>query len=98
MINPTTSTTTTVDADDERFKKWNVKVHRELENFVREICCDTYTMWKIEYPVQGGGVRDFKWKWWRDAHAESNAGSDAVLQIKKKTNFGRDPNCAPWCS
>jgi len=53
-----------------------------------------------EYPAQGGGVRDFKWKWWHVVHAESNAKSDAVLQLKQKTmtNFERDPNCAPWCS
>jgi len=47
------------DANAETFKKWNDNVHR-ANLILWEICCDAYTMWKIEHPKQGDGVRDFK--------------------------------------
>ena len=73
------------DADDEMFEKKNDKVHCTLmPRSTAEIGCDTYTMWKMEHLAQGGRVRDFKWKWWHDDNAKSNAGSDAVSQRKKK--------------
>ena len=44
------------------FKKWTAKLHRALKPILWEVCSNTYTMFKIEHPDHGNGVRDFKWK------------------------------------
>jgi len=58
------------EAGEDAFKRWTAKLHRALKPILWEVCSDTYTMFKIEHPVHGNGVRDFKWKWWHDSDAK----------------------------
>ena len=58
------------ESGEDACKKWTAKLHRALKPILWEVCSDTYTMFKIEHPDHGNGVRDFKWKWWHDSDAK----------------------------
>jgi len=58
------------ESGEDAFKKWTAKFHRALKLIVWEICSTAYTMFKMEHPDHGNGVRDFKWKWWHDSDAK----------------------------
>jgi len=44
--------------DGKTFEARIRKAHCALQLILCEICCDTYTIWKIEHPEMGCGVRD----------------------------------------
>jgi hypothetical protein len=44
------------ESGEDAFKEWTAKLHRGL----KPILSDTYTMFKIEHPDHGTGVRDFR--------------------------------------
>jgi len=75
------------DTNEDAFTEWTDKIHRALalKPILWEICCDrdAYTMFKIEYPNQGDGVRDFKWKRWHDTNAKRDADATPAPQKKK---------------
>ena len=52
------------DTGEDAFTEWTTKMHHALKPILWEVCSDTYTMFKIQHPNHGNGVRDFKWKWW----------------------------------
>jgi len=60
------------ESGEDAFKKWTAKLHRALKPILWEVYSDTYTMFKIEHPDHGNGVRDSKWKWWHDSDAKRN--------------------------
>jgi len=74
------------DTDDDAFMEWTAKMQRALQPILCEVCSDTYTMFKIQHPNYGNGVRDFKWKWWHNTDAKRK--EDA----KRKANAKHDAN------
>ena len=51
------------ESGEDAFKKWTAQLHRALKPILWEICSTAYTMFKMEHPDHGNGVRDFKRKW-----------------------------------
>jgi len=86
------------ESGEDAFKEWTAKLHRGLT----PILSDTYTMFKIEHPDHGTGVRDFKWKWWHDSDAKrdqdakgksaakQDAEADGQESPAKKPKKGKD--------
>jgi len=54
------------ESGEDAFNDWTAT----LKPILWEVCSDTCTMFKIEHPDYGNGVRDFKWKWWHDLGAK----------------------------
>jgi len=72
------------DTNVDAFMEWTDKIHRALKPVLWEICCDTYTMFKVEHPNQGDEVCDFKWKWWHGTNAECVANAIPAPPKKKE--------------
>ena len=81
------------ESGEDAFKKLTEKLHRALKPILWEICSDTYTMFKIEHPDHGNGVRDFKWKWWHDSDAKRD--QDAKGKSAAKQNAEVDGEESP---
>jgi len=47
------------------------------------VCSDTYTMFKIEHPDHGNGLRDFKWKRWHASDAKRNQDAKGKSSVKQ---------------
>jgi len=70
------------DTDVDAFMEWTDQIHYALQPILCEKCCDTYTMFEMEHPNQGGGVRGFKWKWWYDTNTQRD--DDATPASNKR--------------
>jgi len=76
------------DTGEDAFTEWTDKLHRVLRHILWEVFSDTYTMFKIQHPDHGKGVRHLTWKWWHntedkreeDVKAKAAAKHDADAQ------------------
>jgi len=84
----------TKDSDVDAFIKWTYKIHCTLEPILWEVCCDIYTMFKIEHPNQGDEVRGFKWKLWHDTNNKQDADATPAPK-KKKEKKAKSPPVTP---
>jgi len=73
------------ESGEDAFKKWTAKLHRALKPILWEVYSDTYTMFKIEHPDCGNGVRGFKWKWWHDSDAKRDQDAKGNFAAKQDT-------------
>ena len=73
------------ESGEDAFKNWTAKLHSALKPIPCEVCSDTYTMFKIEHPDHGNGVRDFKWKWWHDSDAKRDQDAKGKSAVKQDT-------------
>jgi len=80
------------DTGEDAFTEWTDKIHRALEPILWEVCSDTYTMFKIQHPNYGDGVRDFKWNWVVSYHGcQTRCRRQRIADAKCNTDATQSP-------
>ena len=73
---------------EDAFTEWTTKMHRPLKLILRlrEVCSDTYTIFKIQHPNHGDGVCDYKCEWRHATDAKRNVDAKRIADAKRDTD------------